>query len=497
MNGTEILLIDDNVDLAENISEILQDEGATVRHAATARAGLELARDGFDVALVDIRLPDGTGLELLPKLRALGGDMPELLLITGDATLEDAIQAVQAGAYDYVVKPFEPMRLITTIERASRQVETRKQTSILAQQLAQREANLRTLVETVQVMLVTLDASGDIRTANTAAEQLLGAPQATLRGRNLGEFVPTRDQAVIKDALDRVSADELASFETRVLDTSSTPEREYRIRWQWTPLRQKQDEDLVIYASGLDVTAFSELERRTRLAEKLAAVGTLAAGLAHEVRNPLNAAELQLQLLGRRIAKLNLPDPMQAKSSKALESVHAELGRLTRLVEHFLNFARPSELHVSTVDLHELFSNFHALQRPLAEQKGVELTLSLPTTPVSVQADPEKLQQIFLNIVRNAVQSASPSGNVAVILEPDGAGARVTVKDSGDGIPEQDLLRVFEPFFTTTEGGTGLGMAITHSLVTLHGGEIDLLNDNGLKVEVRLPACPPTDGGYR
>ena len=166
MKGSSILLIDDNVELAENIAEILEDEGATVRRAATATEGLALARDPFDVALVDIRLPDGTGLELLPKLRAVAGVLPEFVLITGDATLEDAISAVQAGAYDYVIKPFDPTHLVTTLDRASRQVETRKQAHLLSSQLAEREANLRTLVETVQVMLFTLDADAVIRRLN-------------------------------------------------------------------------------------------------------------------------------------------------------------------------------------------------------------------------------------------------------------------------------------------------------------------------------------------
>ena len=494
MKGTSILLIDDNVELAANIAEILEDEGAIVRRAATAAEGLALARDPFDVALVDIRLPDGTGLELLPKLREVAGALPEFLLITGDATLEDAISAVQAGAYDYVVKPFDPMHLVTTLDRASRQVETRKEALLLSSQLAEREANLRTLVETVQVMLFTLDADAVIRSANSAAERRFQAAAGSLPGRCLFEFVPPRDHDELQRAMALLRDDKETSFEARLLGQSPERAEEFRIRWHWTPLR-RGDGDLQIYASGLDVTKLSELERRTRLAEKLAAVGTLAAGLAHEIRNPLNSAELQLQLLERRLSKLELEETMRRKSNKAMVAVHQELGRLTNLVEEFLNFARPTELHIKEVELRRFFEEFVGFHQPQAAERGVVLRLDAPTSPVELRADPEKLKQIFLNITRNAIQAAGDDGEVRIQLDADGRGARVRVLDSGVGIPEADISRVFEPFYTTTEGGTGLGMAITHSLVALHGGDIDLENRDGggLAVEVRLPQTPPLD----
>ena len=231
------------------------------------------------------------------------------------------------------------------------------------------------------------------------------------------------------------------------------------------------------------------------MAEKLAAVGTLAAGLAHEIRNPLNSAELQLQLLERRLSKLELEETMRRKSNKAMVAVHQELGRLTNLVEEFLNFARPTELHVKEVDLRRFFEEFVGFHRPQAAERGVALHLDAPASSVEIRADPEKLKQIFLNITRTD-QAAGEDGEVRIQLDADGRGARVRVLDSGLGIPETDISRVFEPFYTTTEGGTGLGMAITHSLVALHGGDIDLENRDGggLAVEVRLPQTPPLDG---
>jgi PAS domain S-box-containing protein len=488
--GTRILLVDDNVELAANVGEILESEGAVVTHASTAKDGIALARSPFDVALVDIRLPDGTGLELLPKLRAISGPTPEILLITGDATLEDAIEAVKAGAYDYIVKPFDPLRLIATVQHASNLVHTKRQTSALARQLAEREENLRTLVGTVQVMLLTLTEEGIINSANPATERHLGRGERELVGRSLSDFVPVREHEELHNATALVSGGTPAGFDTRITTAGPNPGPEYRIRWQWMPLRH-EDGTIEIYASGLDVTELANLERRTRLSEKLAAVGTLAAGLAHEIRNPLNAAELQLQLMARRINKLSLPDAMRQKSDGAIDAVRVELGRLTRLVEDFLNFARPTQLRTSKVEMCQFFHQLHDFVAPAASAAETVLAVHTPDSPLYITADAERLKQVFLNIINNATRAAGSGGQVQIRVEADGTAIRVTISDTGPGIADEDLPRVFEPFYTTADGGTGLGMAITHSIVSLHGGDIELRNDQGLHVDVTLPAEPP------
>ena len=488
--GTRVLLVDDNVELAANVGEILESEGAVVVHASTAKEGIALAHSPFEVALVDIRLPDGTGLELLPKLRAISGPIPEILLITGDATLEDAIEAVKAGAYDYVVKPFDPLRLIATVQHASNLVHTKKQTAELTRKLADREENLRTLVGTVQVMLLTLSDGGIINSVNPAAEQHLGLDEPELAGRSLSEFVPVREHEELHNAIALVSGGTPAGFDTRIMRGGSNQGPEYRVRWQWTPLQHK-DGTIEIYASGLDVTELANLERRTRLSEKLAAVGTLAAGLAHEIRNPLNAAELQLQLMARRINKLSLPEPMRQKSDGAITAVRVELGRLTRLVEDFLNFARPTQLRTSKVEMSQFFRQLHDFVEPAASAAQTALALHMPDSPLYITADAERLKQVFLNIINNATRAAGSGGEVQIRVEADGKSVRVTISDTGPGIAEEDLPRVFEPFYTTAAGGTGLGMSITHSIVSLHGGDIELRNDQGLHVDVTLPAEPP------
>ena len=365
MNGrllrdARVLLVDDHDDLVENLTEILEDEGATVIRAARASEALAKAQAGFDIALVDIRLPDATGLSLLPELKGSGDGHCEVLLITGNASLDDAIEAVGQDAYAYVLKPFDPADLLATVGRALEKVRLQRGTR--------------------------------------------------------------------------------------------------------------------------------ELERRARVAEKLAAVGTLSAGLAHEIRNPLNAASLQMQLLERRLKKVSTDE----KLLEPIAVVQHELSRLSHLVEDFLRFARPADLHLKRFDLLELLRQVIELLAPEARRLGIELRAELPTGSCSVEGDRAKLQQVFMNIVRNAIEALEERGGNIVVatLAPEEDMAVVQVRDDGPGIPEEILLRIFEPFFSTKPMGTGLGMAICHSLVQQHGGNIAVRSDEGTIVEIRLP-------GYR
>jgi signal transduction histidine kinase len=354
-----ILLVDDHDDLVENLTEILEDEGARVTRAARASEAVERARAGFDVALVDIRLPDATGLSLLPQLKQSGDGYAEVLLITGNASLDDAIAAVGQDAYAYVLKPFDPADLLATVGRA---------------------------LEKVRLQ----------------------------RGSR-------------------------------------------------------------------------ELERRARIAEKLAAVGTLSAGLAHEIRNPLNAASLQLQLLERRIKRLAPDDP---KLLEPIEMVQGELARLSHLVEDFLRFARPADLYVRRFDASSMVRHVIELQRPEAARMGIELRDELPEETLHVDGDRDKLQQVVLNVVRNAIEALEETGgNVVVSLAwADNGMLRLRIADDGPGIPDDILSRIFEPFFSTKPMGTGLGMAICHSLVHQHGGAIEIRCEGGTQVDILLPS---------
>lgn len=246
------------------------------------------------------------------------------------------------------------------------------------------------------------------------------------------------------------------------------------------------DVELAIMAGHYQVVSEEKLVARERQiqAERIAAMQTLTAGLAHEVRNPLNSAKLQLELQARRLRR-GTDDPRLLEPG---ELAQKEIERLTQLLNEFLSFARPPELRTQEHDVVAIVHQVAELERLSAERRGAELLVGACPPQLMAAIDPPKLHQIVLNLVRNAIEAVSAGGHV--VVEVEGAPERVHVRvlDDGPGIPADALPRIYEPFFSTKETGTGLGMSIVHSLVALHGGSIELeTSERGTRFDVSLP----------
>jgi len=232
----------------------------------------------------------------------------------------------------------------------------------------------------------------------------------------------------------------------------------------------------VLFAIGQDLTETRAMEERTRQAEKLAAIGTLAAGLAHEIRNPLTGAQLHLSFLERSIKKKASEQDML----EATRVVADEITRLAHLVTEFLDFARPKPLQLKTTSLFKLCEHARSMVLTQAKAVGVELTCDLPSVDLEFEADQAKLTQVLLNLLQNAVESTGSGGGGSVVLRARRGPRHVIldVEDDGPGLQTPDAP-IFDAFFSTKEGGTGLGLAITHRIVTDHGGMIDVSSKIG------------------
>ena len=224
-------------------------------------------------------------------------------------------------------------------------------------------------------------------------------------------------------------------------------------------------------------------ERRMQ-ADRISAMQTMTAGLAHEVRNPLNAAKLQLELLDRRLHK-HTDDP---RLTEPTELAQKEIERLTELLNDFLSFARPPELHLQDHDIAEIVRHVVEVERPSAEKHGATLVLVSAPEALLARCDSGKLQQIVMNLVRNAIEAVSPGGHITVELTGTHDHFTIRVQDDGPGIPPEVQKRIYEPFFSTKEGGTGLGMSIVHSLISLHGGTIEIdTGAHGTRFDITIP----------
>jgi signal transduction histidine kinase len=451
-----VLIVDDDVSLAENVAEIL--EALDVETEVVARAGDALAQVGrrrFDLVLVDVRLPDGDGTALVAPIREQSPHT-EVVLITGDATVDSAVTAVSIGAFAYVLKPFSPPDLLDVARRALAQVAHGRERERLQQELQQSERRHREVIEAIPAFVLALDEQGRIAFWNRQLEKATGFPRAEMLGTP-GEVL--------------VGGGGVRQVPTRAGS-------HLLVRWQRATVAIAGGEPTLSYAVGADVTGEQEMLRRALRAERLAAVGTLAAGLAHEVRNPLNSAALQLQVLRRRMER---DDVSRESINPVVELVEEEIRRLERLVNDFLSFARPRPLELQQAALADICHSIVTLMEPEARASQVELQLDVAEELPPVHLDPERLRQVLQNLLRNAIE-AMPQGGRATIrvrraaaMEPGAAevreqGIEIDIEDTGPGFQEDSP--VFDAFFTTKPKGTGLGLSIVHRIVSDHGGTL-------------------------
>jgi PAS domain S-box-containing protein len=318
-------------------------------------------------------------------------------------------------------------------------------------------------------LIVGIDPRGLIRLFNRAAQTTTGYALEDVFGAPFVELL-VADDARPKDAA--LVASLLAGTPTQLADESLLKARSGKVRevrWNFARIDNGGPEDIVLFANGEDVTDTRAASRQIHQHEKLAALGTLAAGLAHEIRNPLNGAQLHVAFLRRALEK-KLPEP---ELLEAAEVVGDEIKRLARLVSEFLDFARPSALTTKRVVVQALVTRALELTAPLAAQAGITVASDVPPQELVIVADGGKLEQVLLNVVQNAIDALSPggSGHIVIRARRHPRHVVVEVEDDGPGLPSPDAP-VFDAFFSTKSSGTGLGLAITHRIVTDHGGTV-------------------------
>jgi signal transduction histidine kinase len=238
-------------------------------------------------------------------------------------------------------------------------------------------------------------------------------------------------------------------------------------------------------AVGVITGILSDRQRRLaeslRRTERLKTLGELAAGVAHEVKNPLAAIRSSAELLGKRCDE---------RGSRLAELVVGEADRLNRLVNDFLAYARPSPLHRVLDELGRIVRSSAELVATAAAARSVAVSVDgQPSPEPQVRVDPDALRQVFVNLLLNAVQASPPGGTVRVNVAWDTRTVSALIADTGPGIPPENLRRVYEPFFSTREGGTGLGLSIAQRIVAEHGGRLTLENNpaGGAVALVSLP----------
>ncbi len=332
------------------------------------------------------------------------------------------------------------------------------------------------IVRSLSSGLITATPEGVVLTANQAAAEILRTTPLRLAGRQIETIMPG------------LGALTSAHGELRRGDlTVPTNDVDLVVGVTVSPLRDVRDQVVGRVINFQDLTELKRLEQHARRAERMATVGQLAAGVAHEIRNPMASISGSIELLRQ--------SPQASEDDRTLMTiVHREIQRLNALIGDLLDYANPRAKQVVDFDLASLVEETVQVARGDQNFADVEI-VAVVDDPLRVHADPAKLRQVVWNLVRNAADAASGGGkHVRVEARRDGAGATITVSDDGPGIPDAMLGRIFDPFVTTKEKGTGLGLATCHTIVAEHGGRIDVESTvgAGARFIVRLPG--PTTG---
>lgn len=343
-------------------------------------------------------------------------------------------------------------------------------------------------VDLAGAMIVGLDEAGSIRLFNREAERVTGYARDEVVGRSFLQVLGLEDAAgELERALRAAQAGEAGCRLETALRTRAGKLRDVAWTCSGGPVANRGD--VALLATGRDVTDDKAREEQARQNERLAAVGTLAAGLAHEIRNPLNGAQLHVSFLERAIKRKSA----EKELLEATQVVGDEIKRLANLVTEFLDFARPKPPVLKPTSLHHAMQHACTFVEASATAKNVSVICDVPGSDVEFMADPAKLTQVLLNLLSNAIDATGGAGGGTVVLRGR-RGPRhvfIDVEDDGPGLPSPNAP-IFDAFYSTKEGGTGLGLAISHRIVTDHRGTIDVSSRPG-KTSFRI-ALPLEQG---
>jgi len=346
------------------------------------------------------------------------------------------------------------------------------------------ERHLASVVDCANDLVISLNRQGRILTWNVAAEHASGLKMDQVNGQTLLSFCASRGQSVMADMLQKLTQGERVRNVEANLTTSDG--REIPISWSCSAMREDGGEVVGIVAVGRDLTERRSLEAQLIQSAKMASLGVMAGGIAHEVRNPLGIIAISAQLLRERFNDPELP-------AGCLERIDKAVKRASLIIENLLKFARASREQMEKVDVHAVLDETLALLANQISLQKVALKKDFQPDLPTVYGNPDLLQQVFANLALNA-RNAMPEGGTLVVTTRSSRADQVELQfsDTGCGIPSENLPKIFDPFFTTRPvgQGTGLGLSICYSIVQQHRGTIEVQSQpgEGTTVTVRLPS---------
>lgn len=513
MEPASVLVVDDEPGIALLCNRVLKRSGYDVTSETNPRTAIEyLGRNRVDLLLVDIRMPEVDGFDVISRAKRSQPDIA-VLVMTGFGTVETAIRALRQGVDGLLLKPFEKGdELVSAVEQALTDNRRKRETA--------RAQALRPLFDATEKLFSETDTKRlhDL-IVDTICEHLLCTNAAYYQVEESRISLVAKHGRVLA-----VDKDGFASQLLRRVDTDGNPilvnatgPGEEAAQSLLASLQlgaailipiTRSSMRVVLFAArdagvtpfrGADLELFHIIANQSLVAlenarlyadlrayvrkveesqqallrsEKMAAAGRLTASIAHEVNNPLQSVQNCLHLAGRE-------DVPAEKRKEYFELARTELERLMKTMHRMLDFYRPGSTKMERVDVLELLTHVLSLTSQQMGQRHINVVTDLPKSLPTIQAVNSQIQQIFFNLILNAFDVMSGGGTLSIRARELDGGVEIRFEDSGPGIPEELRNNIFEPFFSTKDGGTGLGLTVSYNIVTAHGGTLDLVKGNG------------------
>ncbi|MGE0083987.1 MAG: response regulator [Desulfococcaceae bacterium] len=536
MKEKAVLIVDDESAQCDNLADILTDEGYITYSAGTCAEALALARKKKPAAaILDLKLPDGHGTRLLADLKTM---LPDILCImaTAYADTDSAIHAVRHGAFHYLSKPLRPDELLQILERAFDLVRLREEKEasengrkLLLAELKMRNMELesaknyvKNIIDSLSSVLLSVDREGRIIEWNIQAEKEAGITWENVRGRHASDFFPCISKQL--DSLNNVM-EKGQPFRWEKLAVEVNGEKQYKDVGIF-PLTGEGQQGAVIQIDNITIRV--RIEEMMVQAEKMMSVGGLAAGMAHEINNPLGGILQSVQNILRRTSP-ELPKNEEIAGEcgtnlqtircylekrnilNFLESIRESGNRASEIIHKVIRFSRPGESRMAPLNpaeraerALELAAHDYDLRKKY-DFRNIEIIREIDPEMPKVPCMETEMEQVLLSLLRNAAQAldsrfpASGEKEISdrkprIILRvlKEGKMARIEVEDNGPGMEPHIVKRIFEPFFTTKQVGTGpgLGLSVSYYIITNnHKGTLTVESEpgKGTRCIIRLP----------
>ena len=332
--------------------------------------------------------------------------------------------------------------------------------------------NLDQIMSTLQDGLMLFTRDWRTVLVSASAETFIGQPRGEVLGRSATEIFS------LDDRLGRVVLNALDSHKPLLLyEVETETGRRLQVSLDFI---EEGGERMGALLTIRDAESVRRIENEIELSRRLAAIGQLTRGVAHEVKNPINAIVVHLEILRNKLQQVE-PD-----TRRHMDVIGNEIRRLDRVVQMLVDFTRPVELRLADTDLRRMVEDVVLLASPDAERHGVHIDRELPPEPVIVKVDADLVKQALLNVALNGIQAMPDGGHLTLVAARTANGAQLTVHDEGPGIPSDIRTKIFDLYFTTKKAGSGIGLAMTFRVMQLHNGSVDFESSPDLGTTFRL-----------